>query len=232
MSDFDLFPPHFSTDSGWKTALKPFFSSSAYQQLAAFVTSQRAQFQVFPNEETVFSAYQFTPLHAVKVVIVGQDPYPTPGHACGLAFGVAPGVSPPASLKNIYQELLRDGELKHLPATGNLESWAQQGVLLLNTCLTVQSGAPGSHSGRGWEALTTLTLETINALPNRVVFLLWGNHAQQFAPIIQAPHVVLMAAHPSPLSAYRGFKGCGHFSKANQFLQEAGRTPIRWDDIR
>jgi uracil-DNA glycosylase len=232
MSDFDLFPPHFSTDSGWKAALKPYFSSDSYQQLSQFITAQRAQFQIFPDEREVFSAYQLTPLHSIKVVVVGQDPYPTPGHACGLAFGVAPGVAPPASLKNIFHELLRDGAINHLPTSGNLEGWARQGVFLLNTCLTVQSGVPGSHAGRGWEALTARTLEAIQALPQRVVFLLWGNHAQQFAPLIQAPHVALTSAHPSPLSAYRGFKGCGHFSQANRLLQEAGRTPIRWDDIR
>jgi uracil-DNA glycosylase len=231
MRDFDLFPPQFSTDSGWKTALHTWMAGPKYPKLVEFITSQYAQHEVFPKESEVFFAMQTTALHRVRVVIVGQDPYPTPGHACGLAFGVSPGVAPPASLRNIFLELQREGLLAHIPTSGNLISWAQQGVLLLNTCLTVRAGEPGSHAGQGWEDLAQEVLKAVNQLPERVVFLLWGNHARRFESLIEAPHVALVSSHPSPLSVYRGFNGCGHFLQANQLLHEAGRAPIRWDDI-
>jgi uracil-DNA glycosylase len=192
---------------------------------------------IYPPEP--FRALALTPLHQVKVVILGQDPYHGPGQAQGLAFSVAPGVRLPPSLRNIFKEIAQDpqrGKAAEVPRNGSLEPWARQGVLLLNTCLTVEAGLPSSHAKQGWEALTDRLIGQIAGQPGPIVFMLWGAHAQAKLPLIDASafssgHLVLTANHPSPLSALRGpqpFMGCGHFSLANNFLQRQGLSPIQW----
>jgi uracil-DNA glycosylase len=186
---------------------------------------------IYPPDKLRFAAFEHTPLHRVKAVILGQDPYHGPNQAHGLAFSVPPGVRVPPSLRNIHQEIEADLGLPR-PAHGNLESWAGQGVLLLNTALTVEAGRAGSHHKRGWEALTDAAIAAVAALQTPVVFLLWGAHAQNTAARVPGletgPHLVLRAPHPSPLSARTGFFGCRHFSKANDFLRTHGRGTIDW----
>ena len=192
---------------------------------------------IYPSEP--YRALALTPLRQVKVVILGQDPYHGPGQAQGLAFSVVPGVRLPPSLRNIFKEIAQDPQLgtaAEIPRNGSLEPWARQGVLLLNTCLTVEAGLPGSHARRGWEALTDQLIGQIAGQSGPVVFMLWGAHAQAKQPLIDASafksrHLVLTANHPSPLSALRGpqpFMGCRHFSLANNFLQRQGLSPIQW----
>lgn len=184
--------------------------------------------QIFPRGSEWFRALDLTPLESVRVVILGQDPYHGPGQAHGLCFSVQPGVRPPPSLINIYKELERDLGIKPR-RHGFLEHWARQGVLLLNSVLTVEMGRAASHRERGWERFTDRIIGQVNAKTEPVVFLLWGSYAQKKAAFVdESRHLVLKAAHPSPLSAHSGFFGCGHFSKANAFLEGHGLAPIDW----
>lgn len=218
--------------ASWQGALGAEFEKPYFQKLSAFVDKERAAGQVFPPEDEVFTALQHTPLDAVRVVILGQDPYHGPRQACGLAFAVAPGVRPPPSLRNIYKELAR--EFGQPPGTDQpLAHWARQGVLLLNTSLTVEAGQAGSHARIGWQALTSQIFDRLVAGPRPLAFLLWGAHAQALRPAgaDAQRHLWLAANHPSPLSAQRPpvpFIGCGHFGQVNDFLRRQGEPAIDW----
>lgn len=214
----------------WQAALSAEFDQPYMAALQAFLQAQLAAGKtILPPPQQWFAALHATSLEQVKVVILGQDPYPTPGHAHGLAFSVQPEVSPlPRSLQNIYRELQDDLGIDNCHS-GCLQAWAAQGVLLLNTVLTVEAGKAASHQQRGWEQFTTAVLQAVNAQTQPVVFILWGKHAQQKTVLIDASrHSVIVSAHPSPLSARRGFFGSRPFSRANAFLQAHGRTPINW----
>lgn len=216
--------------SGWADLTADFWASAEGAALTAFLETRRAQgATIYPPEP--LRALQLTPADQVRVVVLGQDPYHGRGQAEGLAFSVAPGVKPPPSLRNIFQERQRDLGLP-LPTNGSLVRWAEQGVLLLNTCLTVEDGLPASHVKRGWESLTDRLIERCSASGQPKVFLLWGAHAQKKAALINSDrHLLLFANHPSPLSARRGplpFIGCGHFSLANAWLVRQGVLPLAW----
>lgn len=195
-----------------------------------YVEQRRAQgITVYPPQDDVFSAFKVTPFDEVKVVILGQDPYHGPDQAHGLSFSVKPGVKTPPSLANMYKELAQDIDGFTIPDHGYLLPWAQQGVLLLNTVLTVEAGQAHSHKQLGWEQFTDKVIDALNQHANGVVFMLWGSHAQKKgARIDRNKHCVLSGPHPSPLSAYRGFFGCGHFSKCNQYLLDNNKMPIDW----
>lgn len=199
------------------------------QDIQQFIAKERAAGKViYPVETDVFSAFDDTPLADIKVVILGQDPYHGPHQAHGLSFSVLPGVKVPPSLRNIYKELASDVDVT-IPDHGYLTAWAKQGVLMLNTVLTVEQGKAHSHAKLGWERFTDQVMACINEYGQGVVFLLWGAHAQKKGALInQQRHHILTAAHPSPLSAYRGFLGCQHFSKTNQLLTQQGKAPINW----
>jgi len=199
------------------------------QELSGFLASEEEAGKIlFPASQHCFNALNSTPLDQVSVVILGQDPYHGPGQAHGLCFSVRPDVPPPPSLVNIFKELKEDVGIA-LPEHGCLQPWADQGVLLLNSVLTVVQGQAGAHQGRGWETFTDRVIELINRERNGVVFLLWGSYARKKgAKIDRQRHLVLEGPHPSPLSAYRGFFGCKHFSRANQWLQQKGQRPIEW----
>jgi uracil-DNA glycosylase len=213
----------------WLVPLGQEFEQPYMQALKAFLLAEKQQGKViYPESKNIFNAFNSTPLDAVKVVILGQDPYHGPQQAHGLCFSVQPGVQVPPSLQNMFKELQRDIGFKH-PGHGCLQAWANQGVLLLNATLTVQQAAAGSHQGRGWEQFTDRAIQIVNEQCSGVVFLLWGSYAQKKATFIdQQKHLVLKAPHPSPLSAHRGFIGCGHFSLANSYLVSQGKTPIDW----
>ena len=214
----------------WNEILAEEMQKDYYQELQAFVQKRRAEVRVFPEEKNVFNALELTPFESVKVVILGQDPYHGFGQAHGLSFSVQKGIPLPPSLKNIYKELQEDigGEL---PTEGDLSHWAKQGVLLLNTVLTVEEGNANSHKGMGWETLTNRFIESLNELKHPVIFILWGKPAQDKEKLITNPnHVILKDPHPSPLSAYRGFFGSKPFSKVNDILIQQGQTPIRWKE--
>ena len=213
----------------WERWLGAEFQAPYMQQLKAFLAAEKAARKtIYPHSSDWFRAFELTPLDEVRVVILGQDPYHGPGQAHGLCFSVREGVKPPPSLVNIYKELAQD--LGVTPVNhGHLEAWARQGVLLLNTSLTVEEGNAGSHRGKGWEAFTDRAIETVNAEAPPCVFLLWGSHARQKKALVdQKRHLVLESPHPSPLSAHRGFFGNHHFSRANAFLAEHGRSPVDW----
>lgn len=204
------------------------FAKPYWQQLQQFVAAQRAQFTVFPPAADVFAALHLTTYADTRVVILGQDPYHGPRQAHGLCFSVRPGVAVPPSLANVYKELHTDLDIP-VPRHGNLEAWARQGVLLLNTTLTVRAGQAASHQGHGWEIFTDQVLRAVNDKQRRVVFLLWGAAARKKKALIDTSrHVVLESAHPSPLSAHNGFFGSRPFSRTNAALVEAGLTPIDW----
>ncbi len=210
----------------------PYFQEEAgkeyYKELTAKVKSEYAKYRVFPPKDQVFSAFSLTAYKDVKVVIIGQDPYHNVGQAHGLCFSVQKGIDVPPSLQNIYQEL-HDDLGCYIPNNGMLNKWAEQGVLLLNTVLTVRAHEANSHRGFGWERFTDRVIELVDAKEEPVVFLLWGAPAQKKEAMLHNPnHLVLKAPHPSPLSAYRGFFGCRHFSKTNEFLASHGQTPIDW----
>ena len=214
----------------WNEILAEEMQKDYYQELQAFVQKRRAEVRVFPEEKNVFNALELTPFESVKVVILGQDPYHGFGQAHGLSFSVQKGTPLPPSLKNIYKELQEDigGEL---PTEGDLSHWAKQGVLLLNTVLTVEEGNANSHKGMGWERLTNRLIESLNELNHPVIFILWGKPAQDKEKLITNPsHVILKAPHPSPLSAYRGFFGSKPFSKVNEILIQQGQTLICWKE--
>ncbi|MFM5913929.1 MAG: uracil-DNA glycosylase [Chakrabartia godavariana] len=213
----------------WKAHLADDLASPRMQALRAFLLAEKAAGKrIFPKGSEWFRALDLTPLDQVRVVILGQDPYHGEGQAHGLCFSVQPGVRPPPSLVNIYKELESDLGIPR-PRHGFLESWAKQGVLLLNSVLTVEMGQAAAHQGKGWEPFTDEIIRIVNAKTEPVVFLLWGAYAQKKAAFVDADrHLVLKAAHPSPLSAHNGFLGCRHFSKANAFLEANGQTPIDW----
>jgi uracil-DNA glycosylase len=198
-------------------------------QLKQFLLQQKQAGKViYPEAKNIFNAFNSTPLDQVRVVILGQDPYHGAGQAHGLCFSVQPGIQPPPSLQNIFKELRRDLGL-NIPAHGCLQAWANQGVLMLNATLTVEQARAGSHQGQGWEIFTDKAIQLVNQQCTGVVFFLWGNYAQKKTALIDTrKHLVLKAPHPSPLSAHRGFIGCGHFSAANQYLQSCGRSLIDW----
>lgn len=218
---------------GWKAALGTEFSQPYMQALKDFLLAEKgAGKTIFPKGGEWFRALDLTPLDKVRVVILGQDPYHGLGQAHGLCFSVQPGVRPPPSLVNIYKELEADLGIAR-PGHGFLEHWARQGVLLLNSVLTVEMGQAASHQGRGWERFTDAVIRAVNARAEPVVFMLWGAYAQKKAAFVDSVdkggrHLVLKAAHPSPLSAHNGFLGCRHFSKANAFLAARGLPPIDW----
>lgn len=216
-------------DNDWLPVLEPEFRKPYYAQLYRFVRQEYHEHVVYPPSEDIFNAFHFTPLHEVKVLILGQDPYHGEHQAHGLCFSVEksqPGIPP--SLVNIYKELHDDLGCK-IPNHGCLTKWADQGVLLLNTVLTVRAHQANSHQGRGWEQFTDAVIRAVNEQDRPIVYLLWGRPAQSKIPMLTNPkHLVLTAPHPSPLSAYRGFFGCRHFSKANEFLSEHGVKPVDW----
>lgn len=200
-----------------------------FRRLEEFVERERGEFEVYPAEGETFQALELTPFRRVSVVLLGQDPYPGPGQAHGLCFSVKPGVALPGSLRNIFKELKSDIHGFRIPNNGYLAGWARQGVLMLNTVLTVRARAIGSHRGKGWETFTDAVISQVNAKKDSVVFLLWGRDAQSKAGMIdESRHVVLRAAHPSPLSARHGFFGTRPFSATNRALRDAGRPEIDW----
>lgn len=217
----------------WLEPLRGEFDAPYMQALKFFLAAEKtAGKRVFPRGDEWFRALDLTPLDSVRVVILGQDPYHGAGQAHGLCFSVKPGTRPPPSLVNIYKELAGDIGMAR-PGHGFLEHWAKQGVLLLNSVLTVEMGLAASHRNRGWERFTDAVIRLINARPEPVVFMLWGSYAQKKAAFVDSTdkggrHLVLKAAHPSPLSAHNGFFGCRHFSKANAFLESQGAKPIDW----
>ena len=214
----------------WQDALGPQKEAEYFTRLMARVESEREAGKViYPPQQDVFNALKFTPLESVKVVILGQDPYHGPDQAHGLCFSVLPGVKTPPSLVNIYKELAADIDGFVIPKHGTLTRWAEQGVLLLNTVLTVEQGKAHSHAKWGWETFTDAVIDAVNRHQQGVVFLLWGSHAQKKGMHIDtSKHHVLSAPHPSPLSAHRGFLGCKHFSQTNQLLSSQNKSPINW----
>jgi len=222
------FPLPEDLPASWRQALAAQAQQSYWADLMRFVSMERASHDILPPEGDVFDAFRFTPLEHVKVLILGQDPYPTPGVAHGLCFSVRPGVKTPASLRNIHRELHNDLGIDP-PAHGCLTAWGQRGVLLLNACLTVRAGAPNSHAGNGWERFTDAAIGAVNDLPRPIVFVLWGNAAQKKEKLIDGRrHAVIKGVHPSPLSANGGFFGSRPFSKVNAALAAAGQEPIDW----
>lgn len=214
--------------NSWDGLLAEEFKKPYYLQLRQFLKQEYSTQQIFPPMYDIFNALRYTPYENVKAVILGQDPYHEPGQAHGLAFSVKKGVMPPPSLKNIYKELNDDLGVT-APSHGELTDWAKQGVLLLNTVLTVRRGQANSHRGKGWETFTDSVIRLLNDKSEPLVFLLWGGNAKSKLPLLTNPnHLVLTAAHPSPLSAFSGFFGCRHFSKANAYLQQKGVAPIDW----
>ena len=215
-------------NNDWLPALKEEFKKPYYAELYKKVMEEYNHTQVFPPAEDIFSAFHFTPLSQVKVVIIGQDPYHNVGQAHGLCFSVKPEVDIPPSLVNIYQEL-HDDLGCYIPNNGYLEKWARQGVLMLNSVLTVRAHQANSHQGIGWEKFTDAVIQAVNSQDRPIVYMLWGRPAQNKASSVDNPkHLLLKAPHPSPLSAYRGFFGCKHFSQANEFLVKHGLEPIDW----
>ena len=216
-------------NNGWKDLLEDTFQTDRLLKLKDFLRAEKDQGKtILPHSSLWFNALNSTAPEQVKVVILGQDPYPTPGHAHGLCFSVMPDVKPiPKSLVNIFKELNED--LGIVNSNGHLQSWAEQGVLLLNSVLTVESGKPNSHQGRGWEDLTDVVINVLNQQDRAIAFVLWGSYAQKKGAIIDSnKHFVLRSPHPSPLSAYRGFFGSKPFSRINQFLEQQGQTAINW----
>lgn len=212
----------------WAEKLKPEFSKPYYRQLYDKVREEYSTHQIFPPSEDIFNAFHFTPLNEVKVVILGQDPYHNIGQAHGLCFSVKPDVEIPPSLVNIYKEL-NDDLGCYIPNNGYLTKWATQGVMMLNTVLTVRAHQANSHHDIGWEKFTDAAIQILNEVDRPIVYLLWGSPAQKKASMLNNPkHLVLKAPHPSPLSAYRGFFGCKHFSQTNDFLKKNGIEPIDW----
>ena len=213
----------------WQPYLGGLLASEPMQALAAFLRAEKAKGKaVYPPGPLIFNAFNHTPFEAVRVVILGQDPYHGPGQAHGLSFSVPDGVPPPPSLQNIFKEQARDLGLP-MPATGNLTPWADRGVLLLNAVLTVEAGKAGSHQGKGWEEFTDAAIRALSDRRDGLVFMLWGAYAQaKGVKIDRNRHCILRAPHPSPLSAHRGFLGCGHFSAANRYLQGRGQPAMDW----
>lgn len=212
----------------WDLILKEEFEKDYYLKLREFLKTEYRNYRVYPDMYDIFNALRYTSFNDVKVVILGQDPYHGAGQAHGLCFSVQKGVEPPPSLKNIYKELNAELGLS-IPSHGELTKWAKQGVLLLNTVLTVREATPNSHKNCGWEIFTDAVIKHLNNREKPIVFLLWGANARAKTSLITNPnHKIFTCAHPSPLSAYNGFFGCGHFAKTNEFLNSIGETPIDW----
>lgn len=218
-----------SLSESWQAQVGDQFDQPYMRALQDFLSEEKtAEKVIYPPSEQVFAAFNQTPFNKVKVVILGQDPYHGPSQAHGLCFSVAQGVKAPPSLVNIYKELVSDVSIE-MPDHGQLSRWAEQGVLLLNSVLTVEQAQANAHQGKGWEAFTDRVIAVINAQREHIVFMLWGSYAQKKGAMIdRSRHCVLSAPHPSPLSAYRGFFGCKHFSQANDYLELKGLKPINW----
>lgn len=215
-------------EDGWKTVLMDQFQSPYFGALKEFLLEEKKKYTIYPPGRLIFHAFQRTPFEMVKVVLLGQDPYHGRGQAHGLCFSVPKGIPKPPSLVNIFKELNSDLSVP-VPEHGNLEKWADQGVLLINASLTVRDGQAGSHQNRGWETFTNRVIELVSQKKNGVVFLLWGRFAQAKESLIDGTrHLVLKAAHPSPLSAHNGFFGCRHFSRTNEYLLQQGKSGIDW----
>lgn len=213
----------------WDDILASEFESEYYKRIRYWLKKEYAEQTIYPPMEDIFNALRYTPYHAVKAVLLGQDPYHGPGQAHGLCFSVQEGVEPPPSLRNIFQELESDLGFPP-PKNGTLTKWAEQGVLMLNTTLTVRRGQANSHKNIGWTTFTDAVIRRLNERETPIVFLLWGGNARSKKPLITNPnHLILETVHPSPLSAYGGFFGCRHFSRCNEFLQAHGETPIDWN---
>ena len=211
----------------WASVLESEFDKPYFHRLAEFLAEERSQYTILPAEDEVYTALRLTPFEQVRVLLLGQDPYPTPGHAHGLCFSVKPGVKHPASLRNMFKEL-KDDLGCTVPDHGNLEAWAKQGMLMLNAVLTVRNGEANSHAGKGWEEFTDAVIRALDARATPVVFVLWGNYAQKKGKLIdEKRHKVIRCAHPSPLS-FRKFAGSKPFSKINEALQECSSAPINW----
>ena len=216
-------------EESWKSVLKEEFEKPYFPALKNFLVEEKKKFKIYPPGPQIFAAFNHTPFHKVKVVILGQDPYHGPGQAHGLCFSVPMGIMVPPSLQNIFKEIENDLNIP-VPAHGNLEKWANQGVLLLNATLTVRANQAGSHQKKGWEIFTDSVIATLAKERSNLIFLLWGNYAQQKTALIDTTkHLVLKSVHPSPLSAARGFFGCKHFSKTNDYLRQNNIEPIDWD---
>lgn len=212
----------------WDKYLEPEYAKPYYSALYDFIVREYHEHVIYPPASDVYNALVHTPIDKVKVVILGQDPYHEPGQAHGMSFSVKPGIKTPPSLQNMYKEL-HDELGTYIPNNGYLEKWADQGVLLLNTVLTVRAGLANSHKGKGWEQFTDAIIRAVNEQDRPVVYLLWGSNARAKKTLINNPkHLILETVHPSPLSAYNGFFGCGHFKKANAFLEKSGLEPIDW----
>ncbi|MFC5270432.1 uracil-DNA glycosylase [Adhaeribacter terreus] len=219
---------HVKIEESWQKVLHQEFEKQYFKDLIAFVKQEYATQQIFPPGKQIFHAFEECPFDKVEVVILGQDPYHGPGQANGLAFSVNEGIRTPPSLRNIFKEI-KDDLGKEIPASGNLERWAEQGVLLLNATLTVRANTAGSHQNKGWETFTDAVIKKISDEKKNVVFLLWGAYAQKKGAIIDdTKHLVLKAAHPSPFAADKGFFGTHHFSKANAYLKAHGKKEIDW----
>lgn len=217
-----------SFNNNWDALLQDEFQKPYYLKLRSFLAEEYRTKKIYPPMEDIFNSLKYTDYRDVKAVIIGQDPYHQPGQAHGLAFSVKKGVAPPPSLQNIYKEIHAETGLP-IPPHGELTAWAKNGVLLLNTALTVRDSSPNSHKGMGWEIFTDRVIELLNSRPEPMVFLLWGANARAKERLITNPaHLVLTSAHPSPLSAYNGFFGNNHFIKANEFLKSVGKEPIDW----
>lgn len=215
-------------EESWKALLQPEFDKPYFAELINFVKSEYARTTVYPEGKNIFNAFNLCPFNNVKVVLLGQDPYHEPMQAHGLCFSVQDGVAFPPSLKNIFKEI-SDDLGKAEPQSGNLERWAKQGVFLLNSVLTVRAHEAASHQNKGWETFTDSVIQAISDHCDGVVFMLWGGFARSKAKLIdRSKHLILETAHPSPLSVYRGFWGCKHFSKANEWLKSKGKTEIEW----
>mgnify|MGYP003509249364 FL=1 len=215
-------------DSSWQRVLQAEFDKPYFELLTQYVREQYKTRRCFPPAGLIFNAFDSCPFDKVRVVIIGQDPYHEEGQAMGLCFSVPEGVVIPPSLVNIYKEIHRDLGVA-IPQSGNLQHWAKQGVLLLNATLTVEAHCAGSHQGKGWEELTDAAIHALNQECEHIVFMLWGAYAQRKGKFIdKRKHLVLQTSHPSPLSVYRGFDGCGHFSAANKYLIQHGQEPIQW----
>jgi uracil-DNA glycosylase len=216
-------------EESWKQVLDGEFIAPYFADLKQFLINEKKRYTIYPPGDRIFSAFDLTPFHQVRVVILGQDPYHGPGQAHGLCFSVPEGIPKPPSLVNIFKELQDDLGIEP-PEHGNLESWARQGVLLLNAILTVRAGQAGSHQGKGWERFTDAAVKALSDQRAGIVFLLWGNNAKTKSRLIDAGrHYLLTSPHPSPFSAERGFFGCRHFSKANELLIRSGNGPIDWE---
>lgn len=215
-------------DPSWHKVLQSEFDKPYFELLTTYVRQEYRTHVVYPPARLIFNAFDSCPFDKVKVVIIGQDPYHEPGQACGLSFSVPDGIQVPPSLRNIYKELQADLG-KPVPPSGNLQRWAEQGVLLLNATLTVEAHLAGSHQNKGWEEFTDAAIKALAERREHLVFMLWGSYAQRKAAFVSPQkHLLLKAAHPSPLSASRGFFGCRHFSAANNYLVAHGETPVDW----